>query len=153
MRGVKAYRVNTPNVIEEVLEGEAVIVNLATGSYYSTEHSGAAIWSLLAQGTTVPEIVAHLEMQYTELPNDIDKVVTQWLDVLEAESLVVAKPLEEAGTTKGLPGVASGEGAPKTRFTDPRIEKYTDMEDLLLLDPIHDANETGWPRTSEEPAN
>jgi hypothetical protein len=148
----KAYRVNKPNVIEEVLEGEAVIVNLATGSYYSTEHSGAVIWSLLAQGTTVPEIIAYLEAHYTELPDDVDKIVNQWLNVLEAESLVVAAP-DDSGTGAARAGVAAGGEQTKTPFTEPKIEKYTDMEDLLLLDPIHDANETGWPRTSEEPAS
>jgi hypothetical protein len=35
---------------------------------------------------------------------------------------------------------------------DPKLEKYTDMEDLLLLDPIHDVQEVGWPQTSGEKA-
>jgi Coenzyme PQQ synthesis protein D (PqqD) len=153
MTGEKWYRVNKPNVIEEVLEGEAVIVNLATGSYYSTDHSGAAIWSLLVQGTTLVEIIEHLGRHYTELPSDVEKLVKQWLDVMEEESLVVAEPFEGAATNPGLTGVAAEEGQLKTRFTEPKIEKYTEMEDLLLLDPIHDANETGWPGTSEEPAN
>jgi hypothetical protein len=26
---------------------------------------------------------------------------------------------------------------------------YTDMEELLLLDPIHDVDETGWPVRAE----
>ena len=25
------------------------------------------------------------------------------------------------------------------------FERFTDMQDLLLLDPIHDVDETGWP--------
>jgi hypothetical protein len=27
----------------------------------------------------------------------------------------------------------------------PLLRKYTDMRDLLLLDPIHDVDEQGWP--------
>jgi hypothetical protein len=32
------------------------------------------------------------------------------------------------------------------------LHKYTDMEELLLLDPIHDVDETGWPNKSPERA-
>jgi hypothetical protein len=28
----------------------------------------------------------------------------------------------------------------------PVLEKYTDMQELLLLDPIHDVEEAGWPK-------
>jgi hypothetical protein len=31
-------------------------------------------------------------------------------------------------------------------FTQPVLEVYTDMQDLLLLDPIHEVDEeAGWP--------
>jgi hypothetical protein len=152
MGGGTWYRVNKPNVIQEVLEGEAVIVNLATGSYYSTENSGAAIWNLLVQGATISEIVRYLDLHYTEIPKDVDRLVKQWLDHLEAESLVVGEQREE-DTAGGLTRVVGEEGTSKTPFMEPKVEKYTDMEDLLLLDPIHDVQETGWPRAAGDPAN
>jgi hypothetical protein len=30
------------------------------------------------------------------------------------------------------------------------LERYTDMQELLLLDPIHDVDQTGWPRRKGE---
>ncbi len=33
----------------------------------------------------------------------------------------------------------------KDDFTNPVLEKFTDMADLLLLDPIHEVDESGWP--------
>ncbi len=33
-------------------------------------------------------------------------------------------------------------------FAPPRLQRYTDMQDLLLLDPIHDVDEVGWPVAS-----
>jgi hypothetical protein len=30
-------------------------------------------------------------------------------------------------------------------FTPPVLEVFADMRDLLLLDPIHDVAEVGWP--------
>ena len=152
MAGEKWYRVNKPSVIQEVLDGEAVIVNLTTGSYYSTEQSGATSWGLLAQGVTVPDIVAHLRAHYTEEPNGVDSLVKQWLDVLESECLIVGEPLE-AAATQSRTSAATEEAKTKPPFGEPKIEKYTDMEDLLLLDPIHDVQETGWPRACEKAAD
>jgi hypothetical protein len=30
------------------------------------------------------------------------------------------------------------------------LNKYTDMQDLLLLDPIHEVDAAGWPSTKVE---
>jgi len=38
------YRPNAPQVIAETIAGEAMIVNLATGHYFSLQGSGADIW-------------------------------------------------------------------------------------------------------------
>lgn len=38
-------RINAPSVVGEVIDGEAVILNLETGKYYSARGSGSAIWS------------------------------------------------------------------------------------------------------------
>jgi hypothetical protein len=29
------------------------------------------------------------------------------------------------------------------------LQKFTDMQDLLLLDPIHEVDESGWPRVPQ----
>ena len=41
-----------------------------------------------------------------------------------------------------LPAVVAG-----TRLSEPRLEKFDDMQHLILLDPVHEIDETmGWPR-------
>jgi hypothetical protein len=36
--------------------------------------------------------------------------------------------------------------APKERFEEPALEGFTDLEDLLLLDPVHEVEPSrGWP--------
>ena len=35
--------------------------------------------------------------------------------------------------------------AAKKPYTAPAVQKYDDLEDLLLLDPIHEVDEAGWP--------
>ena len=36
-------------------------------------------------------------------------------------------------------------------FTNPVLEKFTDMAELLLLDPIHEVDDSGWPNKPPNP--
>jgi hypothetical protein len=40
---------------------------------------------------------------------------------------------------------------PKLPWAPPIVERYTDMQMLLQLDPVHDVSDEGWPRVSAEP--
>ena len=58
---------------------------------------------------------------------------------------------------EGLGLVAEGEAAPdalppaparpavRRAFCEPRVETFSDLQDLFLVDPIHDVDEAGWP--------
>ena len=35
-------------------------------------------------------------------------------------------------------------------FEPPLISKYSDMQELLILDPIHDVSDAGWPNPKSE---
>jgi hypothetical protein len=36
-------------------------------------------------------------------------------------------------------------GAAAQPYQEPKLGKYTDMQELLLLDPVHEVDEAGWP--------
>jgi hypothetical protein len=38
----------------------------------------------------------------------------------------------------------------KKHFVAPCLHKYTDMQELLLIDPIHDVDDYGWPIIKKE---
>jgi len=143
MGATQCYRINQPAVIAEVLDGEAIIVNLDSGAYYSLRDSACAIWNLLAQHCTPAEVVAGVQAQYAGNVDTIQAGVDKLLAELLAESLLV--PAEHTSTdapTLDRDGVGAGNLPP---FAPPLLEKFTDMVDLLLLDPIHEVDETGWP--------
>ena len=53
-------------------------------------------------------------------------------------------------------GIESGVAAPTAwpnAYTAPQIERYDDIADIMMMDPIHEVDKTlGWPRTSvDEP--
>jgi hypothetical protein len=47
-----------------------------------------------------------------------------------------------AGAPEGVP---SGEPSPREPFAAPALNTFSDMQELLLLDPIHEVDEAGWP--------
>lgn len=135
------YRVNSPQVINETIDGEAIMINLATGSYYSLDRVGGEVWALLEASLPVDDIVVQLSRRYEGAEDDIRRAVDDLLQRLSSEELVV--PCDDSDPV----GAASLEPAPASRrpFHAPRLEKFTDMQDLILLDPVHEVDSRGWP--------
>ena len=141
------YHVNVPRVVHETIDGEVVIINLDTGSYYSLDGVGAAIWNRLEQSAAPSEIAGWLAEYYKKLASEMEPVVQALTDQLQAEELLV--PLAPAV----LPAAhANGASALPPVFVAPVLHKHNDMQDLLLLDPIHEVDETGWPTVKKDPA-
>lgn len=140
-----SFRVNAPHVIHETIDGEAVVVNLQSGSYYSIDKVGAAVWAHMENGLGVERIVAAIAGEYDGDPSAIAAGVRELFTRLQDEGLVVPA---EPSTVAAAPAVGNGQA--KTPFEPPVLHKYTDMEDLLLLDPIHDVGEKGWPNAPDK---
>ncbi len=139
------FRINKPTIIYEDFDGEVVIINLDTGSYYSLEQAGAAVWNLLEETATDDALVREIVHRYAGNPDEIQTAVSGFLAELVRESLIVS-----ANDTKGdkfevLAENAHQPNAPKPILDGLIVHKYTDMEELLLLDPIHQVDEMGWP--------
>jgi Coenzyme PQQ synthesis protein D (PqqD) len=135
------YRVNSPQVINETIDGEAIMINLATGGYYSLDRVGGDVWSLLEASLPVDDIVAELGRRYEATEDDIRRGVEDLLQRLTGEELVV--PCDDAEPVGPVP--APSATAERPPFRAPRLEKFTDMQDLILLDPVHQVDSRGWP--------
>jgi len=44
------FRINSPPVVAETLDGEATIVDLESGTYYALNESGTFVWEELGRG-------------------------------------------------------------------------------------------------------
>lgn len=143
------YRPNTPDVIHEIIEGEAVMINMENGYYFSLDRIGSTIWDMLDQGTAVSRIITLLQQQYAGSQIKIEEGTYDYLIQLQTEGLIVPdvrpKRLESIDEQPAAGTNGAGKKQDKAPFVAPLLHKYTDMEDLLLLDPIHEVDETGWP--------
>ncbi len=131
------YRVDPGKVVHETIEGEAILIHLDNGFYYSLDGAGAEIWELLAESRSVDETAEALSHRYAS--DAIAGEVRRIADELVAERLL--EPTDAAPAVS-LNGDGGGERRP---FTTPELKKYEDMQDFLLVDPIHETSDAGWP--------
>lgn len=143
MRGETCYKINQPKVINEVIEGETIIIDLESGHYYSLDSLGTEVWERLENSKPVKQIVSEFTSRFMSNGETIEKGVQAFIDRLLDESLIVKngtqpdapdEKVEASSTPKDLP-----------QFSPPQIQKFDDMQGLLLADPIHDVDESGWP--------
>ena len=144
------FRVNTPTVTHETIDGEAVIINLDSGNYYSLVEVGSFIWGLVEKGASASEVQQAVLQTYQGDAPDIDEGVQELLAQLQQENLIV--PVDGAAALDLTEVLSSNNSHEKPSFNPPLLQKYSDMQELLLLDPIHDVDETGWPKPNPDPA-
>jgi hypothetical protein len=134
------FRINAENVVYETVDGEVIAIDLVNGSYYSLAGSGPAVWELLAVGASGDEICSALAAHFDAEPGAIEAAVADLLERLRESELIVS--VDDA--PQGSPGVARN--GSREKFVAPAFERYTDMKDYFLLDPIHEVDPAGWPR-------
>jgi Coenzyme PQQ synthesis protein D (PqqD) len=133
------YRINRPKVISEAFEDEVVAVNFDTGSYYGMRTTALIIWNLLEQGASTQTLTRRMTSLYHGDQQAIGEEVSQFLEQLRTHNLIAE--VSTAPSDTGPEPVADHRGP----WEPPVLSVYEDMKDLLLLDPIHDVDEQGWP--------
>lgn len=121
---------NTDEVVSKVIDGEAVIINLSNGVYYSTDKLGAEIWGLVSEVASANEIVEAIASQYDVDRAKVEEDVAQMLNRLVEEDLVLEASVDEGSARSAAPTRTE-----KGVYESPTLQVYRDMGDLLALDP------------------
>lgn len=137
------FRLNTPAVVSDVIDGEVVAIHLDQGNYYSLRGSAVEVWEMVRAGLDLDSAITVLEAQYTAPDDSIRAGVVAFAHQLLAEGLIVPAEHAVEETPPSLPSSPSTEVRP---FEAPALERYTDMRDFLLVDPIHEVDVTEWPQ-------
>ena len=134
MNASSQYTINAPDVVAEDFDGEMVILNLATGYYFSLRGIATPIWSLLLVGHTPESILASIRGAHPELV----QASQGFLERLVELSLVRPQAAGDPGPTSPIDEAWSDEG--------PQIDVFDDLAELIVVDPIHEVDEqAGWP--------
>jgi hypothetical protein len=136
------------NVASEVIEGEAIIVDVLTGTYYSANPSASLVWgALLAAPQTSDALHALLAHHYPAVERErLASDLAHFIDHLETHHLLA--PHTSAPVVSSTPVELSGDAASQP-YAPPLLEVHTDMRDFLLVDPIHEVSDAGFPEPRE----
>jgi hypothetical protein len=116
-------------VLHEAFDDETVVVNMNRGHYFAFSGQSADLWGEIVRGASTGDLSARLGIK----PPDLDR----FLSLLDQEGLVESsrEATEQLSPEEWLADtVLAGS-----------VERFTDIEGLLLIDPIHEFDQNGWP--------
>jgi hypothetical protein len=123
-------RPNAEEVAAKVLDGEAIMINLSDGTYYSMDGVGGFIWEMLEGGHSLGEMVRAIAARYdvsqAQAQADVERLAAQLIE----ENLVKLSG-DGAPPREGL----QPESDQSLPYESPQLNIYRDMADLLALDP------------------
>ena len=76
------------DVISEVLNGEAVVLNLKTGTYFSLNPSGSRIWQLIEELGELTSVRDAMLREFEVRPERLDADLESLLEELEQRGLI-----------------------------------------------------------------
>jgi hypothetical protein len=122
------HELRGPAVISDEVGGETLAINLDSGAYYVITPGSLVVWAALITGVPAAAL--------------LEGATDPRRPALEA---FLAKLLE-AGLLRPIDSPSEPGEVESWVGEDLEIQEFTDMADLLGLDPIHDVDEVlGWP--------
>ncbi len=142
------FRINDPDVIYQLFADETVAIHLATGAYHSLPGiAGEAFLCLLPAGASLHQIASQLASRYEAEAETIEADLGRFFTKLEQQSLVVRVKLTgHSASAQELPSPLT----PRAAYQAPDLHTHTDLQELFLIDPIHDVTAAGWPHLQPE---
>ena len=135
------YHIDTDVTLSEKIDNDTVVINLTNGCYYNFNPTASYIWELIGCGLRKEDI----HNRYTsvfDVPDDESKK-----DLANIFGFLLDNELiKKSNSALSGPDPTSSDIA----YVKPAIEKFDDMQEMLLLDPIHEVTEKGWPYKSDE---
>ncbi len=133
------YEVNTEEIAAKVLDGEAVLINLSTCSYYCSNELGGMLWPLIEgrqdRQNMLELMTRHWDVSAAEAATDLDAFLRFLLD----EKIIRPTDAPPVEATAPEPIGAA------TSYEAPTMEVFRDMAQLLALDPpMPDVGDIPW---------
>jgi len=126
-------------ILHEVIDDEVIALDMDSGSYYSLRSTAASIWSFIDQGISSDKIIQHIANNNKVDEKQVTDEATEFLCALKDAGLI------EACSNGAVASTTPELSTHVVDYTTPKLETFTDIQDLLMIDPIHDVDEMGWP--------
>lgn len=149
-KNAKSFKIN-PDIVHDEIDGEVILLDIEKGNYYQLKSEAVTVWGVIttqkiSSVLTVANILAKSgKYSQEEIFNSISPFIMQL--IMEDILLEVKHP---KGHNDEAPKTSVKRGKKEDTFPTPILLKYTDMQSILLLDPIHDTDEEGWPNKKKK---
>ena len=124
---------NAAEVAAKIMDGEAILINLSDGMYYSMDLAGGLVWQMIETHASVSEIVQSVSAHYTVEPDQAAADILQLAGELLAARLVLVCSDLSSGERPAPPVLL----VERSAYQAPHLNAYRDMAELLALDPPH----------------
>lgn len=127
---------NEEKMFADITDGIAIVINSETGIYYGMNTLGSAVLENIINGASTENILKALKA-LPNVPADMEAKLNAFVEELKAKELVI-----EGGDGSGEANISAEAVADGFDLT---VDEYSDAQELLLADPIHEVKEdTGW---------
>ena len=79
----------SPEVVSRVLDGEAVLLDLASGKYLGLNAVATRTWELIGAGKTLGEVRSALLDEFDVARDVLDRDLTELLEMMRVRGLIV----------------------------------------------------------------
>jgi len=126
-----------PGLAWDAFPDEVVAIDVERGLYFNLTDAGAELFSSFAEATSPALALALLAARYESGPT-FEADALALLTELVAEGLLV--PSTSPPASREVP--AHSERRPLNGLV---LHRHADLQDLLVIDPVHEATDEGWP--------
>jgi hypothetical protein len=140
-----ALTTTVPLLISQQFDSEVVLANYQNGVYYNLDGSAAQIWLGLKVNRTVEEIGSALAAATGGDVTSITQQVQAFIDSMLAEGLIANDAADARSETSIETSIETWAPVLSGAFVAPEFQRFDNLRELLLMDPVHDAGEEGWP--------
>jgi hypothetical protein len=169
----RVFCVRPDDVLHDTIEGETVVIDLRSGTYFRFDGATAYAWAILVGRVTEDELVDRLEAAYAGPREAIAEQVHEFLLALYRDGIIRREErsdvaLAAAGLAVDMPGAArdafgglavdrfdhlramAGAGpATKLPFDGMTLNRFEDLDELLMIDPVPEVGDAGWPHRQD----
>lgn len=124
------FSITNEKIVHETVAQETLVIDLGTGTYYSFNETASYIWQELVSGQTLQTIIETLSASFPDQTSGIRADLHSFTTSLTEAGLLCE--CSESIPKKDIEPLSIDS------YRSPTYEVHTDMEALLLADPIHE---------------
>ena len=137
------YKLNEEKMFYDFADGQAVVINYLTGTYYGMNLLSSAVLDRIVAGKKVEDIITAI-MALPQCPPDIVERMHNFVKELQEAEIIVSGPTITGGAEP------MGNEVAEDGF-DLELDMFAEMSDLLRADPVHDVDmNEGWPKLKDK---